>query len=180
MEQVLGLGLVEIRDLLLSWLVLGLAFANLLGGFSEEIIIVSLATVGVGFLLHELSHQAVARYFGLGATFVANYLMLLFALLMSLAGFIFAAPGAVVTSGRRDDRTQMYITAAGPVTNIFLALIFHFIPGQIGFYGAEINAWLALFNMIPYGGLDGQDVLRYSGLLYFFIAGLALVLVILF
>jgi Zn-dependent protease len=85
---------------------------------------------------------------------------------MSFVGFIFAAPGAVYTYGNRNQRQQMLISVAGPITNIVLALIFYVVPGQVGSYGFQINAWLALFNMIPAGGLDGESVYRYNKMVF--------------
>ncbi len=170
----------EIRDLIAAWVILSLAFANLLGGLSPRPIAIALFTAGIGFLIHELAHKVVAQRFGLWAEFVADYRMLGFAFLASLAGFIFAAPGAVYSRGRRTDRQQMLISVAGPVTNIVLALVFLAVPGMVGEYGLRINAWLALFNMIPAAGLDGQSVYRYSKPVFFLIAGVSAVLVLFF
>jgi len=152
----------ETRDLLAAWAILGLAFANLLGGLNPNSIIVAMLTAGLGFLLHELAHKVVAQNYGLNAEFIADYKMLAFALFASFAGFIFAAPGAVYTRGQRTISQQLWITAAGPITNIVLAVIFLGVPGTIGSYGHMINTWLALFNLIPFGGLDGKKILDAS------------------
>ena len=167
----------EIRDLGVAWIVLSLAFGNLLGGLNLESVSIAFLTVGIGFLLHELAHRVVARNFGLGARFEADYKMLGFAFLLSFAGFIFAAPGAVYTYGQRTGKQQMLISVAGPITNIILALIFAAVPGAIGNYGQNINIWLAVFNMIPIGGLDGESVLKYSKPVY---ASVTVVAVLLF
>lgn len=168
----------EMRDLGAAWLVLGLAFANLIDGLTLRPVGIALATVGIGFLLHELAHRVVARNFGLSAVFRADYQMLGLAFLLSFAGFIFAAPGAVYTSGGRSGRQQMLISVAGPVINIVLALMFLVVPGVVGSYGFRINAWLALFNMIPFGGLDGQSVLRNNKPVYAVVTVVAAVLVL--
>ncbi len=152
----------EKRDLLLAWIILGVAFANLLGGLRLESVIVALFTAGLGFLLHELAHKVVAQQYGLYAEFIADYKMLALALFASFAGFIFAAPGAVYARGQRTVKQQLWITAAGPITNIVLAVVFFFVPGTFGSYGQTINAWLALFNMIPFGPLDGKKILDAS------------------
>jgi Zn-dependent protease len=159
----------EIRDLLAAWLLLGVAFGNLVAEgmiAGADDILIALATVGIGFLLHELAHKVVAQRYGLVAEFRAEYRMLFFAVLMSVTGILFAAPGAVYTSGVRTTRQQVRISAAGPVTNILLALAFLPVGGAIGGYGFMINAWLALFNMIPFGGLDGQAIYRNDRPLY--------------
>lgn len=150
----------EIRDLAAAWIALSIAFANLLGGLNTEAVLLAAGTAGIGFLLHEIAHKVVARNYGLYAEFRANFMMLFFAVLGSFAGFIFAAPGAVVTSGRRTSDQQLWISLAGPATNIVLALLFFFVPGIVGSYGFTINSWLALFNMLPIAGLDGQSVYR--------------------
>ncbi|MFB6291793.1 MAG: site-2 protease family protein [Candidatus Nanohaloarchaea archaeon] len=152
----------ELRDLAAAWVVLSVAFGNLLGGISFRPVAISFGTVGLGFLLHELAHKVVAQRYGLWAEFRADYSMLFFAFALSFAGFIFAAPGAVYSRGERTGRQQMWISAAGPAVNIVLAAMFFFVPGEAGFYGFQINSWLALFNLIPFGGLDGESIYRYS------------------
>ena len=156
----------EKRDLVAAWLILGVAFANLLGGLEISSIVVALLTAGSGFLLHELAHKIVAQNYGLNAEFVADYQMLAIALFASFAGFIFAAPGAVYTTGKRSLEQQLWITAAGPITNIVLGILFMFLPGQLGSYGSTINIWLALFNLIPLGNIDGKKILEASKPVY--------------
>lgn len=167
----------EVIDLVAAWLILSLAFGNLLGDTGLSTFITAFVTAGIGFLLHELAHRLVARNFGLGARFEADYSMLGLALLLSFAGFIFAAPGAVYTQGSRSSRQQMLISVAGPVTNILLAAAFSFAPGTLGEYGFRINSWLALFNMIPFGGLDGESVLRDNKAVYLAVVGIAFIFV---
>lgn len=174
----------ELRDLAIAWLALGLAFTfflqppaafalisgattatieRFLGGFVR-----SLFTVGVGFLLHELAHKVVAVRFGQLAEFRADYGMLGLAIAAGLAGFLFAAPGAVYHQGHITPRENGLIALAGPVTNIGLVLLF--LPltvfpgfvGAIGNLGVLINLFLAAFNMIPFGPLDGRKVLAWS------------------
>ena len=169
----------EKRDLLLAWLILGLAFANLLGGFNLESVALALFTAGLGFLLHELAHKVVAQQYGLNAEFIADYQMLALAFFASFAGFIFAAPGAVYTTGQRNRVQQLWITAAGPITNIVLGLLFLIIPGQIGSYGHTINIWLALFNLIPFGNIDGKKILNASKPVYAVLVAVSILLFLL-
>jgi len=138
---------------------------------------VSLATVGVAFLLHELAHKVVAVRFGQVAAFKADYGMLFLAVMSALAGFLFAAPGAVVHRGRITARENGLIALAGPVTNIGLAAVFLplmlFGPGLLGLVGqrgVSINLLLAGFNMIPYGPLDGKKVVGWSKSVYLAVA----------
>jgi Zn-dependent protease len=183
----------ELKDLLIAWLALGVAFAiflnrdlltQLLGGQSPDVgaivaaIVLSLLTAGVGFLFHELAHKVVAIRFGQVAEFRADYNMLFLAVLGALAGFLFAAPGAVHHRGRITERENGLIALAGPVTNVALALVFvvpllvalfgvsSTLVFQIGALGVSINLLLAGFNMIPFGPLDGTKVLAWNKLVY--------------
>jgi Zn-dependent protease len=175
----------ELRDLAVAWIVLGIAFtvvmnfrsvqalarggavdvAGLAGTFA-----LTLATVGLGFLCHELGHKVVAVRFGQVAEFRADYNMLVFALLGSLLGFVFAAPGAVHHRGRLSLREQGLIALAGPLVNVGLALGFALLLAvggglpllYVAAFGFFINVFLASFNMIPFGPLDGRTVLDWS------------------
>jgi Zn-dependent protease len=175
----------ELRDLAFAWIALGVAFAvffagggtgllSLLstGGFVAAVV-VSLLTAGIGFLLHELAHKVVAVRFGQVAEFRADYGMLFLAVVSALAGFIFAAPGAVYHRGVLSDREHGLVALAGPAANIGLAAVFLpvFVIGSflgsgivelLGARGLAINLFLAAFNMIPFGSLDGRTVLDWS------------------
>jgi Zn-dependent protease len=183
----------ELRDYAIAWAVLSVAFtfffnrglvvpanyasgAVSIGDFAR-LFGASGASVGVGFLLHELAHKVVAVRFGQLAEFRADYSMLLLALMAGLAGFLFAAPGAVHHRGRITMREQGLIALAGPLTNV--ALVAMFVPiwiagsitgigvvTQTGFLGIMINALLAGFNMIPFGPLDGRTVKEWSTTVY--------------
>jgi Zn-dependent protease len=178
----------ETRDLVVAWLALGIAFTLFLlvtasGGVSPvglvdvvgagqfvDLLVLSLLTAGVGFLLHELAHKVVAIRFGQAAEFRADYTMLGLALAAALVGFLFAAPGAVYHTGRITKRENAGIALAGPLTNIVLAglflPVFLFADGgflyRAGQLGVTLNAVLAGFNMIPFGPLDGRKVLNWS------------------
>ncbi|WP_284010089.1 site-2 protease family protein [Haloarcula pelagica] len=180
----------EIRDLAIAWLALGLAFTLLLEpqltgvllgtaagvplSTIGQTLVVSLLTVGVAFLLHELAHKIVAVRFGQVAAFKADYRMLGFAIVGALVGFLFAAPGAVVHRGRITLKENGLIALAGPVTNIGLAVVFlvpylAFAASGVGGFlwelasrGLQINLLLAGFNMLPFGPLDGRKVREWN------------------
>ncbi len=173
----------ELVDITKAWLAISIAFAfvfsgivlfrgNLLGIFSLsfiKIFVISLFTVGLGFLLHELGHKFVAQKYGCVAEFRAFDQMLYFAIgLAVLVGFIFAAPGAVMISGTITRRENGIISVAGPLVNYILAMFFmgliYFYPTAISVasIGFQINLWLGLFNLIPFGNFDGIKIFRWS------------------
>jgi len=162
----------ELRDLAVAWVALSLAFTFFFRGPGvvgsptfPAVLVTMVLTVGTGFLLHELAHKVVAVRFGQVAEFRADYGMLFLAVAGGLAGFIFAAPGAVHHRGMLTDREHGLIALAGPATNVLLAVAFLpvavVLPG-IGNLGVFTNVLLAAFNMLPFGPLDGRTVMNWS------------------
>ena len=39
-------------------------------------------------------------------------------------------------------------------------------PSQIFFIGARFNAWIALFNLIPFMGLDGSKIFSWNKMVW--------------
>ena len=166
----------EIKQILLAWFAISLAFGIVLSSgslFSLQFLInfaIAALTVGIGFLLHELGHKVMAQHYGYFAEFRSFNVMLILAVAMSFLGFIFAAPGAVfIASHSITVRKNGIISIIGAVINLCLAIIFLLISGQftgflglVGAYGFLINSWLALFNMIPVWNFDGAKVFRWS------------------
>ncbi|RMF05620.1 site-2 protease family protein [Candidatus Woesearchaeota archaeon] len=172
----------EIADLLKAWLAVSLAFAMLTRqqGFLFSFA-ASLFTVGLGFVFHELAHKFLAQKYGLFAMFRADEKKLAFAIITSFFGFVFAAPGAVVIRGATSPEKYGKVALAGPSANMILALFFLAAANMpllsvVAGYGFRINAWLALFNLLPFGNLDGAKVLRWSKTYYALAAGIAVLL----
>ncbi len=180
----------EIQHISRAWLAISFAFAILMSNglsFSFDFLVYFLIagfTVGLGFLFHELAHKFMAQKYGCFAEFRAFDQMLILAILMSFFGFILAAPGAVFIRGRMSGEANGRVSVAGIWMNIFLALMFLLIAIIIGhnivsYFGAYINALLAVFNLIPFGNFDGVKVLAWNKVIYLITGAVALGLFIL-
>jgi Zn-dependent protease len=130
------------------------------------------ATVSLtGFLLHELGHKFMAQRYGAWAEYRMYPTGLFMALLFSFLGFLFAAPGAVYIQGRISKKQNGLISLAGPATNILFGTSFIILwlafPSE-GMWSAAFNwigflsLFLAGFNLIPLGPLDGKKVFSWS------------------
>lgn len=180
-----GKKLGELTELIIAWAALSFCFAlrwsyNLYALMFFYLI--SALTLGLGFISHELGHRNVALKLGCKAEFRLWPIGLAFALILALlthGNVVFAAPGAVhvtplIISGILDEESTRkslgIISLTGPLINYALALVFIFIKslelGEIlslvGRIGFEVNAWLALFNMLPFPPLDGSKVFAWN------------------
>lgn len=141
-----------------------------------ELYLASFLAVSSGFVLHELAHKVLAQRYGHWAEFRAQFTGLLVSVAVALGiGVLFAAPGAVHIWGRVTPRENGLISLLGPLTNVVIALAalpFMFQPDTegLGFLIARtvalVNSLLAVFNLLPFGPLDGRKVLRWSKTVY--------------
>ena len=188
----------ELIDIAKAWIALSFAFAVIYAGaglingsvsniFSRNFLflfVISMFTAGLGFLLHEMAHKFVAQRYGCAAEFRAWDPFLYLAVgLALLVGFIFAAPGAVMISGMVTRKEDGIISVAGPLMNyvlafIFLGLLSLFPAGALPFsIGFSINMWLGLFNLIPFGPLDGLKVFHWSKVVWGVMAAVGILFV---
>jgi Zn-dependent protease len=123
----------------------------------------------LGFILHELAHKYVAQSCGLWAEFRLNMMGVMLTALSIVSPLKFIAPGAVVISGFADKDRMGKTAFAGPVVNVIitaaLLIVMPLFTRDISFAllaGAAINAFLALFNLIPFSVFDGLKVFRWN------------------
>ena len=190
----------EIRDLIISFIVIALGFTILYsnGDYSNIGLVFPIVMIGVGagFIFHELGHKFVAMHYGYYAEYELWPTGLLIALASSFFGFIFAAPGAVVIySNGMEKKTNGIISIAGPIVNIILGLIFFLILVSLGDFaytetgylvaltcvlGTRINFFLAAFNLLPIPPLDGSKVMAWCVPVWLITFAIAALLVLIF
>lgn len=126
------------------------------------------------FLVHEMAHKFLAQYYGSWAEFRAQMYGLVITAISALPfmPFKFIAPGAVMV-GLTDKYKFGRVALIGPLTNLvmgfsFLALAHLFQYQGYLYAGASFNAWIALFNLLPFGVLDGQKIFDWNKIVWGF------------
>ena len=176
----------ELKDLGISLLAfsLGLSFVfnrGVIGGMLSlgpalfvkipAFFILAMVAFGPAFIIHELAHKFVAKYYGCWAEFRADPAGLRTGVMIAFfIGFLFMAPGAVMVAGNVNRRQNGIIALAGPFSNLILwgiGLPFYIlfagtILGEVGLLWLVANAILGAFNMLPFGPLDGRKIKNWS------------------
>ena len=158
-------------------------------GLSISKLIIRIITLVIAFSVHEFSHAWTANYFGDRTPkdhgrLTLNPLVHLDpfgSLLLLVAGFGWAKPVPVnpYVLNRRSPSAFMWVSLAGPLSNLFMAIIAS-IPVRLGLIQYQvssskfiptpyefaiefiiINLALMLFNLIPLAPLDGEKVLDF-------------------
>ncbi|MCC7129427.1 MAG: hypothetical protein B6D39_01190 [Anaerolineae bacterium UTCFX2] len=161
-------------------------------GLEPATLIARAITLIIAFTVHELAHALTATWFGdetprLNGRLTLNpiaHLDPMGSLLLLFAGFGWAKPVPVnpYALGRRSSAAMMWVSLAGPASNLLMAILAA-IPVQLGlvnladafapqrsflptpayvvFEFIYINLLLMLFNLIPLAPLDGDKIAEY-------------------
>ena len=159
-------------------LVVGIGFSiglygNYFGGFLFEWTWVMMAVFAVimaaSFLVHEIAHKVMAQKKGLWAEFRLTTWGAVLTFASIFLPFRMIAPGAMMIAGSPNGDEIVKISLAGPITNIiFSSVLFVFafaiIPSAFGMliFAAYITAFMAVFNLIPFGVLDGYKIFSFN------------------
>lgn len=128
------------------------------------------------FIIHEFGHKFLAQMYHTWAEFrlfLFGAAITAFSALPIL-GFKFIAPGAVMIGPIRESRLGR-VALIGPLTNLAMGsgfIVAYYLdfalrlslPTDILAIGAWFNGWIALFNLIPFMGLDGAKIFSWNKL----------------
>ena len=189
----------EVRDLIIAFIVLSVAFAisNVRLDVHGFISILPIVMVGValGSIVHELGQKYIATKYGYEAEFKAWPLGLLISLASSFIGIVFAIPGSVFTNDDNiSDELNGRIAIAGPMANMALAILFIVIAALIyplkpysnvftliyliSTVGFSVNSFLATFNLFPLYTLDGTKIMKWSPKIWIIIFAIAVIMLL--
>ena len=160
-------------------LVIGIGFSiglygNYFGGFNFvwtwDLMAVFAVLMTASLLLHEFMHKVMAQRDGLWAEFRLTTWGVALTFVSIFLPFRMIAPGAMMISGNPNSDEIVEISIAGPLTNLilsfaFLGLAFALYPSAWGlmlFFVAYIDAFIAVFNLIPIGILDGNKIFSFN------------------
>jgi Zn-dependent protease len=126
------------------------------------------------FLMHEMAHKFTAQVHGLWAEFRMTKWGAIVTLFSVFTPLRLIAPGAVMISGPAGLAEVGKISIAGPATNISLSLLFlgaSFAAPSFPYYVlfltiASFNSFIAVFNLIPFGILDGFKIYSWNKMIW--------------
>ncbi|MGD6806663.1 MAG: AN1-type zinc finger domain-containing protein [Candidatus Bathyarchaeia archaeon] len=158
-------------------LVIGIGYSMALFGFygfNYDWLIMSVfaLVLTASFLVHEIAHKVFAQKAGMWAEFRLTTWGAVLTFISVFFPFKMIAPGAMMIGGNPPSAKEMVkISVAGVITNMifsamFLGLTWVFLPvSDVSYwwwlmlvFSAYINAFMAIFNLIPFGVLDGYKL----------------------
>ena len=146
---------------------IGLSMALYSFSWSWSAMAVFAVLMTASFLTHELAHKVMAQQAGMWAEFRLTTWGAVLTFVSVFLPFKMIAPGAMMIGGQAPTAKDMIkISIAGVITNMifaatFLSLAFSLpIPEYVWvlFFAAYINSFMAVFNLVPFGVLDGYKL----------------------
>ncbi|MBC7091784.1 MAG: hypothetical protein H5T50_07770 [Nitrososphaeria archaeon] len=128
----------------------------------------ALLAFALSFLAHEIAHKISAVKEGLIAFFKLDVVGVILTFVSTFSPLKIVAPGSVMVLGYLDSKTMGKVSSAGPLINIFVgSLLYPFRYFNVPFSNALnaiclLNLWIAVFNLIPLGVLDGRKVFAWD------------------
>ena len=152
-------------------------FAGFRFDWTWDMMAIFAVVMTTSFLAHEMAHKIIAQKKGMWAEFRLTTWGALLTFASIFLPFRMIAPGAMMIGGSVPSGEDLVkISVAGPITNIIFssALLggaFALLPSMypyamLLFFAAYINAFMAVFNLIPFGILDGYKIFSYNKLVW--------------
>jgi Zn-dependent protease len=123
----------------------------------------------VSFFTHEIAHKVTAQRKGLWAEFRLTLWGAVVTLIFAFLPIKLISPGAVMIAGPAEKEDIGRVSMAGPITNIvlsagFLGAAAIVPPSFVWFlaFGGFFNAYIAAFNLIPFGVFDGLKIFHWD------------------
>src|SRR5208337_2948256 len=131
------------------------------------------AIMTASVLIHEMAHKIMAQRNGLWAEFRLTTWGVVLTFVCVFLPFKMISPGAMMIAGTPNGDEIVKISLAGPITNIIfsstlLGLAFALLPSipstyaNMLLFASYINAFMAVFNLIPFGILDGYKIFSFN------------------
>jgi len=150
-------------------LVIGIGFSMALYSFYWSWLVMGIFAIVMtaSFLVHEIAHKVMAQKAGMWAEFRLTSWGAVLTLISVFLPFKMIAPGAMMIGGNAPTAKDMVkISVAGVITNMVFAAtflgLFLGLPlneySEMLMFSAYINSFMALFNLIPFGVLDGYKL----------------------
>jgi len=142
------------------------------------------AVITLSFFTHEIAHKVTAQRRGLWAEFRLTLWGAVLTCVSIFLPFKIISPGAVMISGPASIDDIGKISIAGPLTNIAFSAVFlglMFMPSpyyRIFAVGAFFNGYIAVFNLIPMGILDGFKIFNWNKMIWVLVFAVSVALAI--
>lgn len=149
-------------------------YGRFFGGFNFTwtwtLMAIFAAIITASMLTHEVAHKVIAQRNGLWAEFRLTTWGVVLTFISVFLPIRMIAPGAMMIAGSPNGDEIVKISLAGPITNMIFASAlvvtgFALLPSALAlmlFFAAYINAFMAVFNLIPFGVLDGYKIFSFS------------------
>jgi len=150
---------------------IGLSYAFYLGVLGPDwpVVFAALSVIiTASFFTHEIAHKVTAQRRGLWAEFRLTVWGAVLTAMSIPLPFKIISPGAVMIAGPVQMDEIGKISVVGPITNIVLSSVLLgpvFVPNPYSLVfviGAFFNAYVAVFNLIPFGILDGYKIFSWD------------------
>lgn len=154
-------------------LVVGIGYSMsifIMDAFGWNLLIMSVFALAMtmSFLVHEIAHKVMAQKAGMWAEFRLTTWGAVLTFVSVFLPFKMIAPGAMMIGGNPPTaKDMMKISVAGVITNmvfssVFLSLAFMWPVIDYWWvmliFSGYINAFMAIFNLVPFGVLDGYKL----------------------